>query len=202
LGGLGFRGFDLAEADEGERQKTGGLERASRRASAGSFAVAPLEIVGDAEEPVRCAPSKNEEKMRMSELVEGLEELLGGLFKALVGLVIEGSFVFDKGRCDVAPGRVPSEEDDDIAVAVFPAVLDDVVFTDRVDGLDLNPVIVRAVGNEDVGFVSVIEDGREDLPTVLHQPAYDGAFVRGLLHHDVGLAFGLGDSSWHGWWVA
>ena len=132
-----------------------------------------------------------------SELVKGFEEIFVILLESLVGLVVQGAFFFYKCRGDVAPCRVSSEENDDIAVAVFPSVFDDVVLTGRFDGLDLNAVIVRAVRNEDIGLVPVIENGGENLPAVFHQPAYNGAFVRGLLHDDVGLAFGLSGSFWH-----
>lgn len=136
-----------------------------------------------------------------SELVEGLEKVLCRLIESLMGLVVQGAFVLDECRGDIAPCGVSSEEHDDITVAVFPTVLHDVVLSGRLHGLDLDTMVVRTVGNENIGFVPVIENGRKDLPSVLHQPTYDRAFVRGLLHDDVGFAFGLGDSSGHGRFV-
>lgn len=88
--------------------------------------------------------------------MEGFEEFLVVLFETLVGLVVQGEFIFDEGLADVAPSRVPGEEDDDVAVAVFPTVLDDVAFSRGFDGLDLDAVIIRSVGDEDVRFVPVI----------------------------------------------
>jgi hypothetical protein len=87
--------------------------------------------------------SRNEEVK--SEFVEGLEEILGRLIEALVGLVVQGAFFLGKCRGVLAPGRIASEEDDDIAVTVFPAVLDDVVLSRGFDGLDLDAMIVRSV---------------------------------------------------------
>lgn len=107
-------------------------------------------------------------KVARSELMEGLEEVLSGLLEPLVGLVIQRAFVFDEGRRDVTPSGISGEEDDDIAIAVLPAVLDDVVLTDRFDSLNLDPVIIRTVGNEDVGLVPVIEDGCKYLPAIFH----------------------------------
>ena len=135
-----------------------------------------------------------------SKLMKCLEEVLGCLFESLVGLVVQGSLFFDECRGDVAPSRVSGKEHDYITVAVFPSVFHDVVLSGSFHGLDLDTMIVRPIRYEDVGFVSVVENGRKDLPAVLHQPTYDCALVRCLLHDDVGLAFRLGDSSWHGGW--
>ena len=116
-----------------------------------------------------------------------LQERLSFLvLEAFVGWVVHGPLAFLEGRHHIAPGRVSCDVNNAAHVAAFPAVFDDLFLSLGFDGLDLNPMIIGSVRNEDVCFVAVVQNWAEHLPSIVHKPANQAVFVAHVLQRLVG----------------
>jgi len=110
--------------------------------------------------------------------VERGQKLISVLLEAFVGWVIQLLAVCCESGADVSPVGPLREIDHVINMFVLPAILDPGGLVLRYDRLDLKSVAFRTVGSNEVHRVGRIQERREDLPAVLHQPSGDQKLVR------------------------
>jgi hypothetical protein len=100
--------------------------------------------------------------------VKLFQKVLPVNLKAVVFSVIQSTAIGRESRSDNAPIRVSDEYDDDVDITIFPAILEPMILTFRLDSLDLNAKKIRPIRDDHVSLVAMIEDWKEYLPAVIH----------------------------------
>jgi len=103
--------------------------------------------------------------------MKSFQEILAGLLETFVAVKIEAAIINVECRENVAPVGIAGKGDDDIEMAVFPEIFESVVLPFDFTGFDLQTIEVRAVGNEDIGLVAIVQFRSVNLPSVVHEPA-------------------------------
>lgn len=88
--------------------------------------------------------------------------------EAFMARRVHGAIAFAKTGRNVTPGGVSGEVNDYINVAAFPFVYDNMSLIRRGHRLNLYPVIVGTIGNENIRTVAVVQHGYEHLPPIVH----------------------------------
>ncbi len=115
------------------------------------------------------------------ELMKLTKELFLVLRELSMPIMIKLPFFLCESWGYDSPVGIPREEDDDIDIAPFPSVLNNVIIARGIHRFYLNSIVVRAIGNQKIGLMPVIKYWNEYLPPILHQPTHNDALERSVL---------------------